>query len=57
MPRYKIYADYGVAGYQVEEEIEADNEAQAEQMAWEMAVERVNSWVDEITEEEESDGV
>lgn len=56
MPQYRIGADFGFAGTQIEEVIEAESLEQAEEAALEMAIGYVNSWAEEI-EEEESDDV
>jgi hypothetical protein len=53
MPQYKIYAEFGFAGTQIEDTVEADSLEQAEAMAWESAIQYVNSWAEEVDEEEE----
>ena len=57
MPQYKIYAEFGFAGTQIEDTVEADSLEQAENMAWESAIQCVNSWAEEIGEEEEDEDV
>lgn len=57
MPQYKIYAEFGFAGTQIEDTVEADSLAEAEKMAWESAIQYVNSWAEEIDEEEEDEDV
>lgn len=53
MPRYKIYAEFGFAGAHLEDEIEAESLEEAEKISWEFACEHVNSWAEEIDEDEE----
>lgn len=55
MPRYKIGADFGFAGCELEDIIEAYSLEEAEAIAWEIAVQYVNSWAEEIEEEENDD--
>ena len=54
MPQYRIGMSFGFAGGDIEDVVEAENLEEAEEIAWQWAVERVNSWAEEI-EEEESD--
>ncbi len=51
MIKYKIGRSYGFAGDEEFDEVEADNETEAEEIAHQWAVERVDSWVEEIIDE------
>ena len=52
--KYRLKAEFGFAGTETElGEIETDSHEEAERAAWDMAVEYVNSWVEEIEEEDE----
>ena len=53
MPRYIISRSYGLAGDQESEEIEAENQTEADEMAWEFALERVNGWAELVSDDEE----
>lgn len=53
MPRYIISRSYGLAGDQESEEIEAKNQTEADEMAWEFALERVNGWAELVSDDEE----
>ena len=53
MPRYKIKADMGFVGATLEDEIEADNQEEADEIAWDFAVERVSVSAELIVEEDE----
>ena len=55
MPQYKIYAELGFAGTELEDVVEADSLEDAESIAWETAIQYVNSWAEEFEEEEEQD--
>ncbi len=52
MPKYKIGWEYGYAGEGNQDFIEAENQEDAEEQAWEKAIESVCSWAEEISEEE-----
>lgn len=52
MPYYKIGRSYGYAGTSSEDYIQADTLEDAQEEAWEQAVQRVDSWAEEVTEEE-----
>lgn len=52
MPKYKIGGNYGYVGTEWEEEIEADSIEEAQEIAWEDAIQRVGYWAEEIEEEE-----
>lgn len=54
MPKYKIGRSYGFAGDEDFEVIEAKNEEEANKIAWDWAIERVDTWAEEITDEDES---
>lgn len=56
MPKYKLHANYGFAGSQLvlDDCFEAENEDEAHDVAWQMAIERVDSWVEELEDDEDS---
>lgn len=57
MPQYKISVELGFAGIEMSDVVEADNLEEAEEIAWQWAVDHVNSRAEEMEEEEESDDV
>lgn len=56
MPRFKIAGSYGFIGTNWEEEVEAETPEDAEEMAQDRAMEKVEFWVEEIKEEDKTDG-
>ena len=46
----------GYAGTSWEDESEADTLEEAQEYAWERAIERVESWAEELPETDEEDG-
>ena len=52
MPHYKIYRSYGYAGTQDVEIIEADSLSDAEEQAHMFALENVESWAEELGDED-----
>ena len=56
MPKFKIGGSMGYAGTSWEDEIEADTLEEAQEYAWERAIERVESWAEELPETDEEDG-
>ena len=55
MPKFKIGGSMGYAGTSWEDEIEADTLEEAQECAWERAIERVESWAEELPETDEED--
>ena len=55
MGKYLIGASLGFVNATVEEEVEASSLEEAEQMAYEMAMENVESWAEPIDDDEEWD--
>ncbi|MDE4176337.1 hypothetical protein PXK01_19450 [Phaeobacter sp. PT47_59] len=53
MPKFIIGRSYGYAGTSSEDEIEADSLEDAENMAWEFALENVESWAKEAEDQED----
>ena len=53
MPTYKIGRSYGYSGTTSYDFVEADSIEEAKEMAWEFAVERVDSWAEEYNEDDE----
>lgn len=53
MAKYIIGRGYGLIGSEETMIIEADSGAEADEQAWEWAVERVSSWAEEIEESED----
>lgn len=53
MPRYKIGWDAGYAGGPEEEIIEADSLEEAEEIAWQEALNHISAWAEEIEDEED----
>ena len=53
MNKYRIGRSYGYAGDDETIEVEAESLSDAEDAAWEWAVERVNSWAEKIGEDDE----
>lgn len=53
MKKFRIGCSFGLAGDTQVDVIEASSEEEAEQIAWEWAVERVSSWAEEIEESED----
>lgn len=54
MPKFKIGGSMGYTGTDWQDEIEADSLKDAQEIAWEQAIERVESWAEEIKEEQEN---
>ena len=54
MPKYIIYRNYGWVGTDDSDIIEADTLKEAEELAWEFALDRVESWA-ELVEGTEDD--
>ena len=52
MPRYKIFRDYGYASEPEEEETEADSLEEAQDEAWEWAMQQVGAWAEPLDEDE-----
>lgn len=52
MKKYKFGASYGFAGCKIDDEFEAEDEQEAEEIAREMAFERVDWWFYEVEEED-----
>lgn len=55
MPRFVISRSYGYAGDTEFEEIEAENQTEADEMAWEWALERVNGWAEPISDKDDEE--
>lgn len=55
MNRYKLSGSYGYTGTNWEEEIEAESLEEAHEIAWEMALERVEANAELIVDDEEDD--
>ena len=55
MPKFKIGGSYGYVGTDWEDEIEADTLEEAQECAWEQAVQRVESWAEELPEDDTED--
>lgn len=53
MKKYRIGCSFGLAGDQQEDFIEAESQAEAEEIAWSWAVERVSSWAEEVEDSED----
>ena len=53
MAKFKIGRDYGFVGSDDSDIIEAQNQKDAEAIAWDWAMENVSSWAEEIKTEEE----
>lgn len=55
MPRFVISRSYGYAGDTESEEIEAENQTEAAEMAWEYALERVNGWAEPVSDKDDEE--
>ena len=55
MPKFKIGGSYGYVGTDWEDEIEADTLEEAQECAWEQAAQRVESWAEELPEDDTED--
>lgn len=53
MPKFKIGGSMGYTGTDWEDVIEADSLKEAQEIAWEQAVEKVESWAEEADETED----
>lgn len=53
MPKYKIHRNFGYVGAHDWEIVDAENEDDANKQAWDFALEKVESWVEECSEDEE----
>jgi hypothetical protein len=52
MPKYKVGYSYGFAGDTSYDVVEADDEEEAQEIVWEMAVQRVDAWVEGIVSDD-----
>lgn len=52
MKKYVIKRDYGYAGRPDADLVEAESLEDAQEMAWEWAIQRVDSWAEEYDPEE-----
>lgn len=52
MPKYKIYRGFGYVGTDDYDIIDAESLEDAEEAAWQFAVERVESWAEEYNDED-----
>lgn len=55
MPKFRIGRSFGYVGTSSEDIIEADSLEDAEEMAWEFAIEKVDCWAEEVSDDEEVD--
>ena len=56
MPKFRIGGSYGYVGTDWEDVVEADDIEQAREWAWDQACERVDTWVEEIEDDEQEGG-
>lgn len=57
MPYFRIGRNYGYAGTESYDLIEASSQEEAEEIAWDDAIQQVDTWAEEITEEEYNKGL
>lgn len=55
MAKYHIGCSFGLAGDEQSDTIEAESLEEAEEMAWEWAMERVSSWAIPLEEDDEDE--
>ena len=53
MKKFRIGCSFGLAGDTQGDVIEAESQEEAEDIAWNWAIERVSSWAEEIEESED----
>ena len=54
MPKFIVGRNYGYVGTEGTKEVECDTLDEAEDIAWEFAIEKLDSWAEPVEEEDDT---